>query len=221
MLLTRRSVTLGTVAGAAASALAPDALSATALGATGSSTDDSQVVLDWERITFRTVYTDTLTPVPVGVPGPRLRRGRGAPGRGRVSPRRRQLRDGGGRDGGARRPRALLPDPGRSAGGGPRGQPHRDRPSQARQGHADRCRCRRRLIASRTGDHYLDPSLHYAKAPGPGVWQPNPGSTDMLAPWLGSLRPLVLSTRRAGPGPHALASSAYAAEYDEVRRLGS
>ena len=68
MLLTRRSVTLGTVAGAAAAALAPDALSATALGATGSSTDDSQVVLDWERIVFRTVYTDTLTPVPVGVP---------------------------------------------------------------------------------------------------------------------------------------------------------
>ena len=68
MLLTRRSVTLGTVAGAAAAALAPDALASEARGATGGSTHDPQVVLDWERITFRTVYTDTLTPVPVGIP---------------------------------------------------------------------------------------------------------------------------------------------------------
>src|SRR3954464_1474652 len=28
----------------------------------------AQVVLDWERISFRTVYTDGLTAVPVGVP---------------------------------------------------------------------------------------------------------------------------------------------------------
>src|SRR5215510_10171776 len=27
-----------------------------------------QVVLDWERISFRTIYTDGATPIPVGVP---------------------------------------------------------------------------------------------------------------------------------------------------------
>ena len=78
------------------------------------------------------------------------------------------------------------------------------------------------MLASRVGDHYLDPSFHYAKAPGPGVWQPNPGATDMLAPWLDQLRPLVRrSAGAAWPGPYALASAAYAVEYDEVRRLGS
>ena len=32
------------------------------------SSESPQVVLDWERIVFRTVYTDTATPIPVGVP---------------------------------------------------------------------------------------------------------------------------------------------------------
>ena len=41
------------------------------------------------------------------------------------------------------------------------------------------------------------PVVPLLKAPGPGVWQPNPGTTDMLAPWLGSLRPLVLTGRCA------------------------
>ena len=56
MLLSRRSVTLGTLTGAAVAALVPDALTAEALGASASSSDDPQVVLDWERIVFRTVY---------------------------------------------------------------------------------------------------------------------------------------------------------------------
>ena len=78
-----------------------------------------------------------------------------------------------------------------------------------------------RMLASRVGDRYLDPSFHYAKAPGAGVWQPNAGTTDMLAPWLGSLRPLVLHRPVRVPGPDALASGEYAADYDQVRRLGS
>ena len=76
------------------------------------------------------------------------------------------------------------------------------------------------LIAQRAGDHYLDPSIHYSKTAGPGVWQPNPPATDMLAAWLGSLRPLFVSVP-APAGPFSLSSAAYAADFDEVRRLGS
>ena len=221
MLLTRRSVTLGTVAGAAAAALAPDALSATALGATGSSTDDSQVVLDWERITFRTVYTDTLTPVPVGVP---------VLGFVAVAVHRAAVESahvGASSEAAAVATAAhdvlvhyyptlaaqLAADLANSLTG--IGRARRAKGTRIGAGAAAA------LIASRAGDHYLDSSLHYSKAPGPGVWQPNPGFTDMLAPWLGSLRPLFLSTPVPVSGPHGLASSAYATEYDEVRRLGS
>jgi hypothetical protein len=71
------------------------------------------------------------------------------------------------------------------------------------------------------GDGYLDPSIHYTKAAVVGVWQPNPGLTDMLAPWLGSLTPLFVTTPVPVSGPFDLTSSAYAVEHDEVRRLGS
>jgi hypothetical protein len=43
----------------------------------------------------------------------------------------------------------------------------------------------------------------------------------MLAPWLGSLRPLFVQRPVPVAGPYALTSAAYAAEFDEVRRLGS
>ena len=42
----------------------------------------------------------------------------------------------------------------------------------------------------------------------------------MLAAWLGSLRPLLVAPVPVS-GPYSLASSAWAADYDEVRRLGS
>jgi hypothetical protein len=77
-----------------------------------------------------------------------------------------------------------------------------------------------RMVAGRHHDGYDDPTFHYAKPDGPGVWQP-PETGDMLVPWLGSLRPLVLDRRVAVDGPPALTSSRYAREYDEVRRVGS
>jgi len=42
----------------------------------------------------------------------------------------------------------------------------------------------------------------------------------MLAPWLGSVRPLFVSPLPLS-GPYPLASSAWAADYEEVRRIGS
>ncbi len=75
------------------------------------------------------------------------------------------------------------------------------------------------LIASRVGDGRGDASIVYTRAPGPGVWQPP--ATGMLAPWLGYVRPLALRHVVSVPGPDPLTSAAYAADYDEVRRLGS
>jgi hypothetical protein len=76
------------------------------------------------------------------------------------------------------------------------------------------------LIASRAGDHYLDPAITYSKPPGPGVWQPNAGTTNMAAAWLGSLPPLVLGELVTVGGPDGLASSSWAMEYNETKAYG-
>ena len=221
MLLTRRSVTLGTLAGAAAATVAPDGLLSAAASATRGSTESPQVVLDWEGIVFRTVYVDTATPIPVGVPI----LGFVSVAMHRAATRSAQV--GSSSETAAVATAAhdvlvhyypaqatqLAADLAASlAGIGPA-----SRSKGARIG----ARAAARMLASRVGDHYLDPSFHYAKPPGPGVWQPNPGATDMLAPWLGSLRPLFVRRPVRVAGPRALTSTAYARDYDEVRRLGS
>ncbi|MDX6358502.1 MAG: hypothetical protein QOH37_1556 [Nocardioidaceae bacterium] len=220
MLLTRRSVTLGTVAGAAAAALVPEARAAEAPGTDGCSSESPQVVLDWERIVFRTVYVDTATPIPVGVP---------VLGFVSVAMHRAATRSahvGASSETAAVATAAhdvlvhyypgsaapLAADLATSLAG--------TNPTRRAKGARIGARAAADLLASRVGDHYLDPSIHYGKTAGPGVWQPNPPAADMLAPWLGSLRPLFLSTPVPVAGPFALASAAYAAEYDEVRRLG-
>lgn len=221
MLLTRRSVTLGTLAGAAAAALAPDAWAAEALGASCSSSDDPQVVLDWERIVFRTVYVDTATPIPVGVPV----LGFVSVAMHRAVTRSVHVRGSSETAAAATAAHDVLVHyyPGSAAplatdlATSLAGISAPARAKGARIG----ARAAADMLASRVGDRYLDPSIHYVKTAGPGVWQPSPPATDMLAPWLGSLRPLFLTTPVRVAGPFALTSSAYAAEYDEVRRLGS
>ena len=221
MQLTRRSLALGTLAGAAVATLAPEGLVTAAAAASGPSSESPQVVLDWERIVFRTVYTDTATPIPVGVPV--LGFVSGALHRAAV----RSAHVGSSSETAAVATAAhdvlvhyypgqatqLAADLAASLDG--------LSPAARSKGARIGARAAAGMLASRVGDHYLDPSFHYSKAPGPGVWQPNPGTTDMLAPWLGSLRPLVLHRPVRVPGPDALASGAYAADYDEVRRLGS
>jgi hypothetical protein len=214
-------MTLGTLAGTAAAALAPDLLGAEGFGAGGSSRDNPQVVLDWERITFRTVYTDTATPVPVGVPV----LGFVAWAVHRAATRSAHVGGSSEKAAVATAAHDVLVHyyPGRAAALGVdleaslNGIGMASRSKGARIG-ADAAAD---VIASRAGDHYLDPSYHYSKAPGPGVWQPNPGTTDMLAPWLGSLRPLFVTHPVPVSGPFSLTSTAYARDYDEVRRLGS
>ncbi len=77
-----------------------------------------------------------------------------------------------------------------------------------------------RLIEDRADDGYGDPDIHYTLPVAPGIWQPTPPATDMLAPWLGSMRPLVVRRLARVDGPDRLTSSDYAADYNEVRLLG-
>jgi hypothetical protein len=78
-----------------------------------------------------------------------------------------------------------------------------------------------RMIERRSDDGYGDPTIHYSLPPGPGVWQPTPPATDMLVPWLGSLRPLVLHRLVKVDGPDPMTTTSYARDYDEVRTMGA
>ena len=221
MLLTRRSLTLGTLAGAAAAAVAPESLLSAAASATHGSSESPQVVLDWEGVVFRTVYVDTATPIPVGVPI----LGFVSVAMHRAATRSAEVGSSSETAAVATAAHDVLVHyyPAQAA------QLEADLaaslagigPASRSKGARIGARAAARMLASRVGDHYLDPSFHYAMPPGPGVWQPNPGATDMLAPWLGSLRPLFVRRPVRVAGPRALTSIAYAREYDEVRRLGS
>jgi len=57
--------------------------------------------------------------------------------------------------------------------------------------------------------------------PGPGVWQPATPGGDMLAPWIGSMRHLLVRKHVKVNGPDALTSSAYTTQFEEVKSLGS
>ena len=72
----------------------------------------------------------------------------------------------------------------------------------------------------RTGDGRNAPIL-YTRAPATGVWRPTSGA-PFLVPWLGFVRPLLLSspTQIALPGPDPLTSDAYTRDYDEVKAFG-
>ncbi|HEX4688473.1 MAG TPA: vanadium-dependent haloperoxidase [Nocardioides sp.] len=75
------------------------------------------------------------------------------------------------------------------------------------------------MIASRADDGRNDTSVTFDLPPGPGVWTPPP--TGMLAPWLGYVTPLVPTRPVATGTPDALTSAVYAADFDEVKRIGS
>jgi hypothetical protein len=76
------------------------------------------------------------------------------------------------------------------------------------------------MIRSRADDGRDDTSIEYDKPERPGFWQPPEGGS-MLAPWLGSVDPLVLDGVVPVNGPDRLASDAYARDYDQALRLGS
>ena len=92
-----------------------------------------------------------------------------------------------------------------------------------RQGQEAGARTAAMLIASRVDDGRNAATPIYQRDPAPGVWQPPPAG-GMLAPWLGFVKPLLLRQPidpRGVDGPPALTSATYAAEFAEVKRLGS
>ncbi len=223
MLLTRRSLTVGSTALAAgALVLGPEAYAAPGhRRRRRGSAEDGQAVLDWERICFRTVYTDAATPVPVGVPV----LGFVALAMHRAVQRSAHLGASSESAAAARSAHDVLAHyyPAMAA----KLDADLDASYAGIGSGRERCKGDRigadaaaDMIRSRADDGYLVPSIHYGKAPGAGVWQPTPPATDMLAAWLGSLRPLLVAPVSVS-GPYSLTSAAWAADYEEVRRLGS
>lgn len=76
------------------------------------------------------------------------------------------------------------------------------------------------MIASRVGDGRGDPQYVYDKTPALGIWQPAAGG-GMALPWLGYVDPVVDVAPIPLDGPDPITGTAYAQDYEEVRRLGS
>jgi len=181
--------------------------------------ESPQVVLDWERILMQTVYP--ATPIPSGVPllgftsvamhdavKKSMRRTRSS----ETAAVARAAHDvlvhyfpgsSGTLDGHLATSLASVSDPVAR---------HRGEAAGAAAAHE--------MLASRVGDGYGDDTIHYTLPPAIGIWQPVPPATDMLVAWLGSLKPLVLRRPVWVNGPDPLRSRRYAADYNEVKRLG-
>ena len=83
------------------------------------------------------------------------------------------------------------------------------------------------MIAAREGDGRFGPS-QWVPNSAPGHWQPlvNPATGEPIldpTPWVGGVKPFLMqsSSQFRTAGPLALASAAYAAEFNEVKALGS
>src|SRR5215212_2412084 len=83
------------------------------------------------------------------------------------------------------------------------------------------------MIAARQGDGRFGPS-QWVSNPAPGHWQPlvNPATGQPIldpTPWVGGVKPFLMqsSSQFRTAGPLALGSAAYAAEFNEVKALGS
>lgn len=91
------------------------------------------------------------------------------------------------------------------------------------QGVAFGERAAEHLIDLREGDGRGAP-VQFTAPPAPGVWRPSPPSHQpFIDPWLGRLRPMLLtSPAQFRPGvPPALSSARYARDVNEVRTMGA
>ena len=235
MMLTRRAVTVGSATIATTSLALGPGFTSEALAAPDTrrrrrprSTEGGLVVLDWEQVSFDTVYgpfgtTPPLTPIPLG-----------APVLGFVSlaiyhAACRSAHMGSSSESAAVAQAAhdvLLNYYPLQADGL---QTALDKSLDAiGPGHARNKGVRigadtaRDYLRSREGDGYLvdDPATRYDKPAIAPYWQPTPPAADMLGAWLGSLRNLVVAPEPV-PGHYTLGSSAWVDDYEEVRALGS
>lgn len=181
----------------------------------------SEVVRVWQRIIIRTVYTEGLSPVPVGVPymgftslamrdaaKTAYRQGHASP-QAAVAvaahdvlvayfPASTSNLDADLETSLAALPESTWKDRGITVGA--------DAASD--------------MVARRADDGRNDASIVYTRDPAPGVWQPAPGGS-MLAPWLGFVDLLVLPSRISVDGPYPLTSRQYARDFQEVKRTGA
>ncbi len=181
----------------------------------------SSVVLAWERTSIRTIYTENASPVPVGA----LYLGFTSLAMERAASRADHLRRASEVAATAVAAHdvlvhyfpasapALDADLATSLGQVPES-------SAKAKGVRIGARAAAKLIAERADDGRGDTSIVYSRAPGIGVWQPPPGGA-MLVPWLGYVRPLVVSRLASAPGPEQLDSAEWARDYQETRLLGA
>jgi hypothetical protein len=101
-----------------------------------------------------------------------------------------------------------------------------DSPSKA-QGVAAGKAAAEAMIAARVGDGRFGPS-QWVPNPAPGHWQPltDPATGRPVldpTPWVGGVKPFLIqsSSQFRTNGPLALNSAAYAAQFNEVKALGS
>ncbi len=224
MSITRSAAVLATSATLAAVALAPaPAGSAVAPPQPRhhGHAESAQVVLDWERTLLRTVYTEHVTPIPVGIPslGFTSMAMHDAATRARHQHRRASAAAAVARAAHdvlveyfPASTDALDADLATSLASVPDG-PAEDRGVRAGQ------RAAAKMIASRADDGRGDASVVYARTPAPGVWQPAAGAA-MVAPWLGFVDPLVSRRPIRVNGPDPIDSAEYAADLLEVKRVG-
>jgi hypothetical protein len=81
----------------------------------------------------------------------------------------------------------------------------------------------RAIVRLREGDG-RDANITLNVTPAPGVWRPTPPAfAPMLAPWLGFVRPLLLTSPTQLPlaGPDPLTSAAYTRDFNEVKAIGA
>jgi hypothetical protein len=225
MLSIRRPITAGV---ALLMAVVPLVVQSRALGqpvpttaTTHTETATSDVARVWERILIRTVYTEGLSPVPVGVPylgftslamrdaaKTAYRQGDASPEAAVAVAAHDVLvayfpASTSNLDADLETSLAALPD-----------STSKDR------GITIGANAASDMVARRADDGRNDASIVYARDPAPGVWQPAPGGS-MLAPWLGFVDLLVLPSRISVDGPNALTSRQYAKDFQEVKRTGA
>ncbi|MGW7490297.1 vanadium-dependent haloperoxidase [Streptomyces sp. NPDC054786] len=92
-----------------------------------------------------------------------------------------------------------------------------------RQGVAFGERAADHLVELREGDGRFA-TVEFTASPAPGVWRPTPPARlPFIDPWLGRLRPMLLTSPaqfRPG-GPPALSSARYAQDLNEVKTMGA
>jgi hypothetical protein len=191
-------------------------------------THSSQVILDWERTSFRTVYAEQTPPTPIPS---------GVLYLGFTSTAMHDAVKKAFRHGGSPVAAAAVAAHDVLVEYFPASMANLDADltasledvadgSAKTKGMAVGATVAAKLIDRREDDGRNDTSIVYERDEEPGVWQPvdpagNPFVPPFAVPWLGYVDPLVLEHRVRVNGPDPVRSAAYAFDVQEVKRVGS